>query len=302
MKRFLCTAITTFVGVALIGITNVVMAACPPKQFNQEQLVELKTKNWALNDAKQRQQLALDLLPCLSDQNPQLRDGIAFEALSFWMRGELLDVETVQQIRQQLLNQIRAKTHADDQGFAKPFAALVLAEVARVDRKKAFMSAAERQEMLEVAATYLSNITDYRGFDEKQGWRHGVAHAADWMMQLSLNPALNPQQQNTILDTLATQIRTEQHFYQYAESERLMMPILFLALRPDVTQEEWQQWFEGLLKTELDLIKTSQESLARKHNVSAFLMAMYRQLQESKNAALREKLLPLVRQALTKLG
>ena len=39
-----------------------------------------------------RQKLALALLPCLSNPDPGLRDGVAFEAYYTWMRAKLLDV------------------------------------------------------------------------------------------------------------------------------------------------------------------------------------------------------------------
>jgi hypothetical protein len=218
------------------------------------------------------------------------------------MRAELLTTETVLIIRQRLLTQIAHPSGAQDAGFQQPFAALVLAEVARIDRRKAFMSEAQRQEMVDSAAQYLRNVRDYRGYDEKQGWRHGVAHAADWMMQLALNPALNKSQHLAMLDALAQQIRNDSHFYHYGEGERLMTPVFYLGLRSALTSEEWDSWFNNLLVTSLDLKKTSQASLARKHNLTAFFSALYLNLQESKQAALQEKLLPLVIKSLKKLS
>lgn len=277
-------------------------AGCPPNGKSLDDLENLKTSQWKISDATQRQQTALAMLDCLSNPNPQLRDAIAFEALSFWMRSELLNNETVQQIREQLLKQILTKTIADDEGFTKPFAALVLAEVARVDRRKAFMSDAQRQEMVDTAAMYLGQIVDFRGFDERTGWRHGVAHAADWMMQLSLNPALTKAQHETMLAALTQQIRNERHFYQYGEAERLMTPVFYLGLRSSLTSEDWDRWFANLLSTSLDLKKTNQASLARKHNLSAFLSAFYVNLQESKQLTLQEKLLPIVIKSMKKMN
>nr|WP_315484370.1 DUF2785 domain-containing protein [uncultured Undibacterium sp.] len=298
MKSFYRSAITS----VLLSYSAVAFAACPPDGKTQENLLILKESKWQIADAQQRQQSALNLLDCLASPDPQLRDEIAFEALSFWMRGELLTTETIQTIQQQLQAQISAPRTKNDPGFQQAFAALVLAEVARVDRRKAFMSEAQRQEMVNLAAHYLRNIQDYRGYDEKQGWRHGVAHAADWMMQLSLNPALNKSQHSAMLEALAQQIRNDQHFYQYGEGERLMTPVFYLGLRSALTAEEWDNWFTGLLTTSLDLKKTTQASLARKHNLTAFLSAMYLNLQESKQAALQEKLLPLVIKSLKKLN
>lgn len=277
-------------------------AACPPNGMSLSTLEHLKATKWQIEEPTQRQQTALALLACLSDPNPQLRDEIAFEALSFWMRSELLSIDTVHQIREQLLKSMADASITDTQGFSKPFAALVLAEVARIDRRKTFMSEVQRQEMVEIAALYLSNLHDFRGFDENSGWRHGVAHAADWMMQLSLNPALNKAQHETILVALAQQIRNQQHFYIYGEAERLMTPVFYLALRSTLTSSEWDAWFVSLLTTNLDLKKTSQASLARKHNLNAFLSALYINLQESKQAALQEKMLPIVIRSMKKLN
>lgn len=298
MKSFYRYAIT----IILLSYSAVSIAACPPDGKTQENLLVLKESKWQIADAQQRQQSALNLLDCLASPNPQLRDEIAFEALSFWMRSELLTTETMQTIRQQLQTQIAAPRTKNDPGFQQPFAALVLAEVARVDRRKAFMSEAQRQEMVSLAAQYLRSIQDYRGYDEKQGWRHGVAHAADWMMQLSLNPALNKSQHSLMLEALCLKIRNDQHFYQYGEGERLMTPVFYLALRSALTPEEWNDWFDSLLTTSLDSKRTTQASLARKHNLTAFLSAMYLNLQESKQAALQEKFLPLVIKSLKKLN
>jgi hypothetical protein len=49
-------------------------------------------------------------------------------------------------------------------------------------------------------------VSDYRGFDDKEGWRHGVAHGSDWLMQLALNPALDRGQLDQMLAAIATQV------------------------------------------------------------------------------------------------
>lgn len=273
--------------------------ACTSSDFNNAQLIELKKYQWSVEDSIIRQNLAVNLLPCLSDPNPQLRDEIAFEALSYWMRHQQLDKVTLHKIRTFLLEklQINQNDSSEADGFEKPFAALVLAEIARVDRIQGLLSEKERQEMVDVAVNYLSNIQDYRGYDEIHGWRHGVAHAADWMMQLSLNPALNGDQFHSMLKALAIQIKTHQHFYHYGESERLLRPVLFIAMNSNISHEQWSIWFDRLLVSDFDSKLVNQASLARQHNLSQFLTMFYMQLQESNNDKLKTILLPLVQQA-----
>ncbi|MBY0574818.1 MAG: DUF2785 domain-containing protein [Undibacterium sp.] len=301
-SRLVFGALSLISLISLISFSAISLAACPPVNSSVLELTQLKSNQWRIADQALRQQTALNLLDCLSHPDPLLRDDIGFEALSFWMRGELLSTETVQQIRQRLHLQVSNKPVKGDVGFAQPFAALVLAEIARIDRRKAFMNEEQRQEMVVVAAQYLRQVNDFRGFDEAQGWRHGVAHTADWMMQLSLNTALNKQQHQLMLEALAVQIRNDQHFYHYGEPDRLMTPVFYLGLRADMSREEWSAWFDSLMQTTLDLHTISQASLARKHNLNAFLSSLYINLQESKQTALQEKLLPIVIQSLKKLN
>lgn len=48
------------------------------------------------------------------------------------------------------------------------------------------------------AARNVIAICDYRSFDERDGWRHAVAHAADLLMRLALNPALTGTQLDAV--------------------------------------------------------------------------------------------------------
>ena len=276
-------------------------AHCPPAGHNSASLQALKTQQWQIKDTAQRQALALALLSCLSEPDPTLRDGIAFEALSHWMRNELLTTETLQDIRQILLSQLNHNNQAEQQGFGAPFAALVLAEVARVDRRTPFLSEVQREEMLQSAASFLSNTKDYRGYDEKEGWRHRIAHGADWIMQLGLNPALTLAQQQKLLAALAPKIANEEHFYIYGESARLAAPVLYIAMRSGLSSEQWREWFVKLVPPSDANQTTTQKTLARHHNLTAFLSALYVSLQESKQAQLKEKLLPLVVDAIKRL-
>lgn len=269
-------------------------AGCPPVPYTEATLIALKESQWKAEDRNQRQQSAIALLACLSSPNPLLRDQIAFEALSFWMRSNQLDPSTIREISTRLMAQLQSQPTLENAEFAAPFAALVLAEVARVDRLRAFMTEEERDQTVRLAASYLRSVKDYRGYHDTEGWRHGVAHAADWMMQLSLNPALTTEQQLFMLQSMATQIKNEQHFYQYGEPERLATPVLYLALRLELNQSTWQAWFDSLFETDLPPRVTSQASLARRHNLNAFFSALFLKLQlgvqENKREIMQERL------------
>lgn len=277
------------------------VASCPPAGHSKESLLVLKAKQFKLDDGAQAQTLALALLPCLSDPDPLLRDEIGFEALQALMRSNQLNQPTLFKLRSALLLQLKPDAN-DKQGFAQPFAALMLAEVARVDRKQAFLSLEERQQMVDAACTFLSGVRDYRGFDEKSGWRHGVAHGADFMLQLALNPALSREQHEAMLGALLSQIAPAKHAYQYGEGERLMTPVYYLAIRSQLSSVDWQAWFTRLLAPYKAAAQNTQAKLTLRHNLNGFLLPLYFSLQEGSDAEVRKKLLPAVVLALKELG
>jgi hypothetical protein len=94
--------------------------------------------------------LALGLAGCLGDPDPAVRDGVAYEALSTWMRKGELAPGVLRRLRDDLYGQLDG---ADGDGFRKPFAALVLSEVARTDRIEPWMGPAERAAMVERAGS-----------------------------------------------------------------------------------------------------------------------------------------------------
>ncbi len=226
-------------------------------------------------DPAARRALASSLLPCLADPDPALRDGVAYSALSQMMRSQLIAADAVSTLRDELLAMLAAE---DEAGFAQPFAALVLAEVARTDRVAPWMSPDERSALIEAAHAYLATLTDYRGFSDIEGWRHGVAHTADLLMQLSLNPDLTRPQAEAILAAVALKVGTPEHAYIFGESERLAAPVMYLARREFFTAEEWAAWFAGLWPADDPLREaaySSQAALTKLHNLRAFAQTIH---------------------------
>ena len=272
---------------------------CPPAGYSEGQLLELALGGFVIEDATQRNALALGLMACLSEPNPAIRDGVAFEGTSTWLRGKSLAPETIQALYANLLVQIVST--ADANGFQQPFAALVLAEVARTDRIDNTFTPAMRNELVEVAANYLPSVRDYRGFSETEGWRHGVAHGSDLVLQLVLNSNIDAAQIELLMNALATQIAPKGDvFYIYGEPGRLARAVFYAWARATVAPAFWQTWFDRIenpapmgkrgqspfpisqpgvssAKGEKgsDPFSTSQAGLARRHNTMAFLLALH---------------------------
>lgn len=276
---------------ALLAAAGTAAAACPPGGWPIEALQSLKGRQWRLDDAVERERLAADLLACLRAPDPVLRDELAFDALQTWLRSAALGVPQTREMGALLLAALRVP---DVDGFGPPFAALVLSEVVRADRMQALWSPAERQAVLDAAATWMAGVRDYRGYEPVVGWRHGVAHGADLLLQLSLNPMLDKVQLDTVLAAVASQAMPLGHSYVHGESERLARPLLFVARRGLHSATEWTAWFARLAAqaTPVPGSPDTSEALARVHNLKGLLHALYASAMEGSDTDLRDRLRP----------
>lgn len=253
-----------------------------------------------LTDPAAVQTAALQLLDCLGEADPERRDGLGFEQLSTWMRADRLDRSTLQRMRVRLLTVLMKP--ADPLGVHQPFAVLVLSEIARVDRIKPFLDIAQRAELVDRASLWLRSWRDYRGFDEREGWRHGVAHGADLALQLALNPALVATQRRELLDALGSQaLADSQHAYRFGEGARLARAAQFALAGAELDAEAWTAWLMRLVQPLAEAKSLDTRSLTQLHNLREFLWPLYVGLNEQPDAGLRERLLPALAKTLKRL-
>ena len=232
------------------------------------------------------QTFAIDLLPCVGDSDPEIRDGVVFESMVHLLRNQKLDQPTQLILFDSLLDMLEGPDVPG--GFLKPFAALDLSEVVRADRVEPYLSDEKRQRVVDVSAHYLIEIADYRGFHDQEGWRHAIAHTSDVMLQLTLNENISDPQLLQMRQAIATQITPDNgHAYIHGESERLARPILYMARRSTFLQEDWDAWFAKVGDPtpfeDWNAVFKSEVGLAKLHNAKAFVNAIYINASASQN-------------------
>ncbi len=286
---------------ALALVSNAARAqeGCPPKGYTVEQLHQLKFIAFAVPADEVRQALAVDLIGCLGDPRPEVRDGIAFEALSTWMRSAQLDQPTLRKLRDLLIPGLES---SDAAGFRAPFSALAMSEVARTDRIKPWLTAEEREGLVQAATKYLPGVKDYRGFSDTEGWRHGVAHGSDFVLQLALNPGINKPQLDRLLEAVASQVSPPgAPPYHNAESERLAQPVFYIAQRGMHDETEWNAWFSRVLNPAplagWDDAFSSEAGLAKRHNTLEFILVLHAAATQSADPNVA-RVVPALREAL----
>lgn len=251
--------------------------ACPPRGMTRADLLKLKQANFEVATDDARNALAVKLLGCLDDPDPAMRDGVAFEGLSKWLRGKALPPTTILALDESLRKTLGGEK--DAAGFRLPFAALVLSEVARTDRIEPVFTEASRAALVELAASSLTRVTDYRGFDALEGWRHGVAHGADLVLQLSGNPRVPHDGVARLMEAIRSQVAPAGPvFYTFGEPERLARAVSFTYRRGVLDAAFWDSWFASIANPKplgnWGSAFQSVDGLAKRHNSLAFLHAL----------------------------
>lgn len=234
------------------------------------------------------------LADCLSDPSPEVRDGIAFESLSKLMRAGSLETAALRALKDRLIVVVTQGGTA----LQTSFPALTLAEVARTDRLKPWMTDAERDAMVDAAARFLSTISDYRAFTQADGYFHSVAHGADFALQLGLNQSVTKSQLDRLLAAIAMQVapRDPGVAYWAGEPDRLARAVIFIAQRRVHSDEDWTAWFAAVMDPmplpEWDAAFKSEGGIRKHHNVRAFLLSVFATAATSDDPGIRQLLAP----------
>lgn len=288
MKNTLKTAallgISLLIGCSAIQAGEHKPRACFANGWDKSSLLNLKAQNFEV-DAATLSLLSHQFISCLAVKDPEIRDGVAFEAYSHWLRNGLMaegDRTALFNTLIQRLNSVRDKS-----GVYRPFLVLVLAEVVRVDRITPYLSEAQREEAVAALTSYLQGIEDYRGFSERAGWRHGVAHSADMVLQLALNRGITSAQLERLSGAVASQIKPKTHSYIYGEPERLALATAYLMYRDELPLSYWQNWVKEIAQPEgfdsWGEVFKSKSGLAMRHNLRSFLKSLYELIEASSN-------------------
>jgi hypothetical protein len=261
--------------------------SCSPLGMKKAALMQMRESDFTIGNTEDRHAFARGLLPCLAHADPDLRHKLAFEGLRTFLNEGSLDNETIDTIKDDLLQTLSSKS-SDRGGFEKPYAAKTLSEIVRLDRQHPRYSAAERSAIVSTASTYLKTLDDYRSFDPAQGWRNGIIQASDLMLQLSFNRNLTRDNHKDMLDAIASQVvPNNHHFYIHNEPQKLAWPVIFIAAQQTLTQPEWELWFETLADPaplgNWQIVFASEEGLAKLHNTKAFASAVYTSVADAKD-------------------
>jgi hypothetical protein len=279
--------LSIFLVAALLTTTSVsAQSDCSPLGLTSDLLEDAYASGFSSIEDKSIPEFLKGMPSCLSSVDPFFRDQIAYEGTATLLRrNDVADpqlISALRALRQDLVERLDDSV-SDPDGVMKPFAAIVLAEVARTDRISPWMTAEERLDSVAVASRYLSEVADYRAFEDGVGFRHGVAHGADLVLQLALNPEIPSEALLPLVDAISVQVAPQSGVaYITGEPDRLARALFYLMQRAE-NSDPLRQRITNLVTTLSDpapyetwaSVFRSEKSLTFCHNRRAFISALY---------------------------
>ncbi len=247
--------------------------------------------------------LALDLVACLGSKNSELRDGIAYESLTYWLRNDALSRNSKLSLLTNLTsNLIDARMETS---LVRSFSALILAELLRADAQESFMSDVQRDHLLAVTVKGLEKEREFRGLVDDIGWIHPIAHLSDILWRFALHPQTNSDQIDQILESVATKVAPPKASYHFNESDRLARVISTVIRQSNISDEKMANWLTQF-ETPKSMEKWSHAfqtpaGMAELHNTKQFLRALSDQLTTAEVGEATNKYLTSLVQGFTQL-
>lgn len=246
-------------------------------------------------DSIDANRLALKLSRCLASPNPELRDRIAYEVLTYWLRNNKLKQDVIFSLKVRLLTGLTRTSNQSDSDAAieRAFSALVLSELVRDDALHKRWSDVQFNEILGRAIDMFEQERDYRGLGLTIGWIHTIAHGSDLLWQLAIHPNVAGGQQQAILVALSSQIaRPGAPPYVFNEADRLARVAFRIIAQDKVSLDVKTKWIRQTgsaapLKNWGGAF-TSTAGMARLHNTKQFLRALRESVQATKLNKVKE--------------
>ena len=229
------------------------------------------------------QSLITFMIENIGNTDPYIRDTLIYSGFCELILNEKVTLEQVTNILQTCIDDehLYLNIHQNEQNdavFVRSFSALVIALILYKDSENRFLPEALIQTALKKSGNYLSLETDYRGYVEKKGWAHAVAHGSDLLAQVILHPLFDSNFSiNQCIMTLQKCLNTN---YAYIdEEEERMLPVIDALVQKGLSDEQLKNWLMNLSDIEEndDLIK-----YRKQWNVKKFMFTLYAHLLRTK--------------------
>jgi len=185
-----------------------------------------------------------DLLTMLRSADPAVRDEVAYAAMVHRIGGGAEDDDLI------ALGDEMARRLKDPEPQARTFAALILAEAVERDMATGRATTEAVLRWRDAFAAWYPAERDLRGWDNRLGWLHAVAHGADALAVFGRSPRLGRDDLRGLLGIARERMLAEtDHVLREQEEDRLAYALALLLARAELDEEDSVGWLVPISDT-----------------------------------------------------
>jgi hypothetical protein len=185
-----------------------------------------------------------DLLRMLRSADPGERDEVAYLAMVHRIGSGAEDGDLV------ALGDEMASRLNDPEIQARTFAALILAEVVERDMATRRATAGAVLRWRDAFAAWYPAERDLRGWDERLGWLHAVAHGADALALFGRSPRLGREDLRGLLAIgRERMLAPTDYVFRDQEEDRLAYALALALSRPELDEDDSVAWLAPVTDT-----------------------------------------------------
>lgn len=209
--------------------------------------------------------------------SPEIRDQLVYMSFGISLEKELINPSQFNFLSNYLIkNELLKSNDSLTRSFSALLASLLLAfdnwEESLYFNK---ISEDDRKLLFQMAKSFLSEEKDNRGYDEKLGWIHNIAHGCEFLLAASIHSKFPKEKLMTIWQVIIDLFKKQNNVFSAGEDERFAHLISQLIYSKKLSQETLANWIEKEEFPDIEPVEYFQ-SLNFKH----FLSQIYLNLEK----------------------
>lgn len=182
-----------------------------------------------------------ELCAMLAAQDPALRDDIAYPVMVTWLnRGELDG-----RLRALGDRMVRTLDHPEIQ--ARTFAPMILGWVVLRDARAGGLDRATVLNWRDRFAKWWLTEPDLRGWDDRLGWLHAIAHGSDALRAFARSPWMSGADLCALLDlTVDRLLAPTGYLYAHGEDDRIAYALATILTRRELSTLDSVAWLDRI--------------------------------------------------------
>jgi hypothetical protein len=248
------------------------------EQLLKERLNQIAGDEFRVDNEGERFELALGMARFIGSPDPELRDGLIYQAFCFWiLEHEAFTAVQLHQLFDLVVDEnhlfYRLGEKGTDAVFTRTFSMLLLPLLLIAHRKRPYLTQPEIVNLKDTVIRYLEREQDVRGYVRDKGWAHAVAHAADALDDLALCQELGADDLGDILTAVQYKIGTDDYIFVHEEDERMVTAVASLLSRRALSDTAVNEWIRSFIPFVAEV--EAGPSSSRYLNVKNFLRSLY---------------------------